>query len=47
MGGGAEDTSNISESSDSADTNDGGTNVIYDGMVMTKNFNGTNGKIKL
>lgn len=47
MGGGTEDTSNISESSDSADTNDGGTNVIYDGMVMTKNFNGTNGKIKL
>ena len=47
MGGGTEDTSNISDGSDSADTNDGGTNVIYDGMVMTKNFNGTNGKIKL
>ena len=47
MGGGTEETSNISDSSDSTDTNDGGTNVIYDGMVMTKNFNGTNGKIKL
>ena len=47
MGGGTEDTSNTASSSDNADSNDGGTNVIYDGMVMTKNFNGTNGKIKL